>query len=60
MHETDLRRALDERFGHRAFRPGQEDVVLAVLRGDDVVAVSLAEATAKVMMASSYQWRHQK
>src|SRR5690348_16815676 len=37
--EHDLPRALRERFGHDAFRPGQEDVALAVLRGEDVVAV---------------------
>ncbi len=36
---TDLERALCERFGHEAFRPGQQAVVEAVLRGDDVVAV---------------------
>jgi ATP-dependent DNA helicase RecQ len=39
VNETDTRRALSERFGHAAFRPGQEDVVLAVLKGEDVVAV---------------------
>ncbi len=35
----DLDRELAERFGHRAFRPGQREVVESVLRGDDVVAV---------------------
>ena len=39
MSEPDIRQALREHFGHDAFRPGQEDVVAAVLRGDDVVAV---------------------
>jgi len=35
----DVRRALRERFGHEAFRPGQQAVVEAVLAGEDVVAV---------------------
>ncbi len=39
MIEADLLLALRERFGHGAFRPGQQAVVEAVLRGDDVVAV---------------------
>src|SRR5204862_6554499 len=34
-----LERALRERFGHEAFRPGQQEVVEAVLAGQDVVAV---------------------
>src|SRR5688572_20281907 len=36
---SDLSQALRERFGHAAFRPGQEDVVRAVLEGRDVIAV---------------------
>lgn len=39
MSEQDLQRALHERFGHAAFRPGQREVVEAVLGGRDVVAV---------------------
>lgn len=39
MTANDLARALEERFGHVAFRPGQEAVVRAVLEGRDVVAV---------------------
>jgi ATP-dependent DNA helicase RecQ len=35
----DLCAALRERFGHDGFRPGQEEVVRAVLAGRDVVAV---------------------
>ncbi len=35
----DVRSALRERFGHEAFRPGQQAVVEAVLAGEDVVAV---------------------
>ncbi len=34
-----LERALHERFGLRAFRPGQRDAALAVLQGRDLVAV---------------------
>ena len=30
---------LRERFGHRRFRPGQEDVLQAILTGRDVVAL---------------------
>src|ERR1043166_5360469 len=37
--ESELLRALHERFGHTSFRPGQQDVALAVLRGEDLVAV---------------------
>jgi len=37
--QQDVRRALHERFGHEAFRPGQQAVVEAVLAGEDVVAV---------------------
>ncbi|CAN5753576.1 hypothetical protein BH18ACI5_BH18ACI5_04010 [soil metagenome] len=36
---TDLSTALRAHFGHDAFRPGQEQVVTAVLAGDDVLAV---------------------
>ncbi len=36
---TELTRELLSRFGHAAFRPGQREVVEAVLSGDDVVAV---------------------
>jgi ATP-dependent DNA helicase RecQ len=39
VSSQDVRRALHERFGHDGFRPGQEFVVEAVLRGEDVVAV---------------------
>jgi ATP-dependent DNA helicase RecQ len=39
VNDDDLRLALKERFGHAEFRPGQEDVVRAVLAGEDVVAV---------------------
>ena len=35
----DLTRQLKERFGFPAFRPGQEDVIRAVLAGRDVMAV---------------------
>ncbi|MBX3326592.1 MAG: ATP-dependent DNA helicase RecQ [Nitrospira sp.] len=35
----DLTRQLKERFGFSAFRPGQEDVIRAVLAGRDVMAV---------------------
>ena len=34
-----LERALHERFGLRAFRPGQREAALAVLEGRDLVAV---------------------
>ncbi len=37
--ERPLTDDLAELFGHRTFRPGQREVVEAVLRGDDVVAV---------------------
>jgi ATP-dependent DNA helicase RecQ len=36
---TDLHRALQQSFGHPAFRPGQEPVVAAVLGGHDVMAI---------------------
>ncbi|MBA3231443.1 MAG: ATP-dependent DNA helicase RecQ [Acidobacteria bacterium] len=36
---TDLLATLHRHFGHRAFRPGQEQLVAAVLRGRDVLAV---------------------
>ena len=36
---NDLTRQLQERFGFSAFRPGQEDVIRAVLTGRDVMAV---------------------
>jgi ATP-dependent DNA helicase RecQ len=36
---TDLLTALHSSFGHRSFRPGQEQVVSAVLGGRDVLAV---------------------
>ncbi len=39
MDGTDLDRALLDRFGFRQFRPGQREVVEAVLAGRDVVAV---------------------
>ncbi|MDF0649917.1 MAG: ATP-dependent DNA helicase RecQ [Nitrospira sp. LK265] len=35
----DLTRQLNKRFGFAAFRPGQEDVIRAVLAGRDVMAV---------------------
>jgi ATP-dependent DNA helicase RecQ len=35
----DLSRQLNERFGFAAFRPGQEDVIRAVLEGRDAMAV---------------------
>lgn len=35
----DLQTAMRDRFGHQAFRPGQEEVVSAVLGGRDVLAV---------------------
>ena len=35
----DLRPPLHRHFGHRTFRPGQEQVVAAVLSGRDVLAV---------------------
>jgi ATP-dependent DNA helicase RecQ len=35
----DLLTTLSAQFGHRAFRPGQEEVVAAVLSGRDVLAV---------------------
>ncbi|MGB6318635.1 MAG: DNA helicase RecQ [Litorimonas sp.] len=36
---TDKHQALKTVFGHEAFRPGQEDVIDAVLRGENVLAV---------------------
>ena len=36
---TDLLTTLHQHFGHRRFRPGQEQVVTSVLRGRDVLAV---------------------
>ena len=36
---TDLTQQLKDRFGFSAFRPGQEDVIRAVLAGRDVMAV---------------------
>jgi ATP-dependent DNA helicase RecQ len=39
VNGADLDRELHERFGFEAFRPGQRQVVEAVLAGDDVVAV---------------------
>jgi ATP-dependent DNA helicase RecQ len=36
---SDLPAALHRHFGHEAFRPGQEDLVRAVLDGHDVLAV---------------------
>ena len=36
---NDLTRHLKERFGYSAFRPGQEEVIRAVLAGRDVMAV---------------------
>lgn len=38
-HVDDLTRQLNERFGFAAFRPGQEDVIRAVLAGRDAMAV---------------------
>jgi ATP-dependent DNA helicase RecQ len=35
----EIQRALERHFGHRAFRPGQEEIVQAVLAGRDVLAV---------------------
>jgi len=37
--EPDLSSALQRHFGHRVFRPGQEEVVRAALAGRDVLAV---------------------
>ncbi len=39
MLPTDLSDALHRHFGHDGFRPGQEDIVRAVLEGENVVAV---------------------
>ena len=39
MHPLDLVAALHRHFGHTSFRPGQEDLVRAVLDGHDVLAV---------------------
>jgi ATP-dependent DNA helicase RecQ len=36
---SDLRQALARHFGHPAFRPGQEEIVRAVLAGKDLLAV---------------------
>src|SRR4051794_3410088 len=36
---TTLREALEEYFGLPEFRPGQEEVIGAVLRGEDVLAI---------------------
>ena len=36
---VDLREPLRRHFGHETFRPGQEQVIDSVLRGDDVLAV---------------------
>src|SRR5450759_4418856 len=36
---SDLHNDLARRFGHAAFRPGQEEIVRAVLAGRDVLAV---------------------
>src|SRR5204862_1947963 len=36
---NDVLTALHERFGHRAFRAGQEPIVAAVLSGRDVLAI---------------------
>ena len=38
-YAADIHRKLHEHFGHRAFRPGQEQLVDAVLSGRDVLAV---------------------
>ena len=38
-HTSDLQTTMRGHFGHRAFRPGQEEVVTAVLGGRDVLAV---------------------
>jgi ATP-dependent DNA helicase RecQ len=37
--DHDLSSALERHFGHRAFRPGQEEIVRAALAGRDVLAV---------------------
>jgi ATP-dependent DNA helicase RecQ len=37
--DPDLPSALERHFGHRAFRPGQEEIVRAALAGSDVLAV---------------------
>ncbi len=37
--DPDLSSALQSHFGHRVFRPGQEEVVRAALAGSDVLAV---------------------
>ena len=39
MHPLDFLAALHRHFGHTSFRPGQEDLVRAVLDGHDVLAV---------------------
>lgn len=36
---ADLKRILEERFGHSAFRPGQEPVVRHIARGDDALVI---------------------
>lgn len=40
MESDDVRRAAAEHFGHRELLPGQEDAVLALLGGRDVLLVS--------------------
>jgi ATP-dependent DNA helicase RecQ len=37
--QDELRRVLRERFGHRSFRPGQHEIIQAVLAGRDGLAV---------------------
>jgi ATP-dependent DNA helicase RecQ len=37
--DADLSSALERHFGHRVFRPGQEEIVRAALAGRDVLAV---------------------
>nr|MDQ5873529.1 DEAD/DEAH box helicase [Acidobacteriota bacterium] len=37
--DSDLSSELQRHFGHRVFRPGQEEVVRAALAGSDVLAV---------------------
>jgi ATP-dependent DNA helicase RecQ len=39
VNASDLLASLQQHFGHRAFRPGQEQVIAAVLDGHDVLAV---------------------
>jgi ATP-dependent DNA helicase RecQ len=39
MKQPDIERVLHEDFDHKAFRPGQKEVITSVLKGKDVIAV---------------------